>query len=317
MKQIINNKVFSWIFKIVLTLLFVYIVNRSLTRSELQVIARYLTVPHILAAMLLSIIGLYFQVKRWEIILRFQKFSVENYVAWKTLLWGNLLAFVTPGRFGEIFRGIRIAENRKGDSLFAVIIDKLFIILTVLLAGLISIGFQVWILNIGITYKIKIFLVAAFVLCIIGFLLLSTGKVFDKKHTVTQYFDRVLKNLPRLFTFAGRKALIYSFIAHFCLICQSVVLLRMFGCGTVILNSTAVAQAYGIMPFLSFTIGNMGVREGSFNFFLSQLGAVCESNELTVVGATLGVSMIILIMNLVLPAFIGLLWYLYDTTFNK
>lgn len=315
--QILNNNKLTFFFKIAITLIFIIIVNKSITRNELGNIAKYFSLNHIFAAAILSFTGLFFQVKRWEIILRYQKFSVRKYIAWKTILWGNLLAFITPGRIGELFRGLKISEDRKGDSLFAVIIDKLFIVMTVLLTGFFCVLFQMLFLKVGITDKMKIFLVLAFILCIIGFAILSTGRVFDKNHTVSQYFNKIITNLPRLFTQAGKKALLYSFIAHFCLICQTVILLLMFGCGTVIINIIAIGQAYGIMPFLSFTIGNMGIREGSFNFFLSYLGAPCNSSMLSIKVASLGTSVLILLMNIILPAFIGLLWYVFDTSTNK
>ena len=317
MKKLLGNKTVSWLFKIIITVIFVFIVNKSITRNEIVVITGYLSIQHILFAVLFGFAGLFFQVKRWEIILRYQKFNVKGHVAWKTILWGNLLAFITPGRIGELFRGLKIEEGRKGDSLFAVIIDKLFIIMTVLLAGFLCVIFQLFILKVGITDKMKIFLVSAFILCVIGFALLSTGKVFDKSHAVSRYFNRILTNLPRLFTPAGKKALLYSFIAHFCLIAQTVTLLHMFGCGTFIINSIAIGQAYGIMPFLSFTIGNMGVREGSFYLFLTYLGAACDTSMLSLKAASLGTSILILLMNIIVPAFVGLLWYLSDTSINK
>jgi uncharacterized membrane protein YbhN (UPF0104 family) len=317
MKRLFEKKRISVIFKILITVMFMVIVNRSITREELVVIARYLSMTHLGVALMLGMAGLWFQVQRWEIILRYQEFSVKGMIAWKTLLWGNLLAFITPGRFGELFRGIRINEHRKGDSLFAVIIDKLFIIIMVFGFGFVCMVLQAGIFHVGLTFIMKVFLVVAVVFCTLGFVLLSTGKVFDRKHAVSRYFNHVLVNLPRLFTPAGRRALLYSFGAHICLVLQTVLLLRMFGCGTFFVNSIAVGQAYGIMPFLSVTIGNMGVREFSFRLFLSGLGAECTGTSLTVGSAALGTSVIILLMNIIIPAFAGLLWYLFDTTTGR
>jgi hypothetical protein len=316
MKKITSNKIFQWILKIIFTLLFVYIVNKNVL-AKLNTILNSVTWQHISAAFFLSFAGLFFQVKRWEIILRFQNFPVNNYIPWKTILWGNLLAIITPGRVGEIFRGLEISKDRKTDSLFAVIIDKLFIIFTVLLTGLICILSIKWFLHIAITKEIKIFIITAFVVCSTGLFILFTGTVFDKKHAVTRYFNRVLKNIPRLFAPAGRRALVYSLAAHICLISQTVILLSMFGCKNILINSSAVGLAYGVMPFLSFTIGNMGVREGSFSFFLSYIGTETHNNTLSIEGISLGTSIIILFMNIVLPAFIGLMWYLLDSFRTK
>lgn len=313
MKQLLKNRVISWGLKIVLTLLFFIYVNRSITTEKIRIAISCLSPQYIIAAFFFSMVGLYYQVKRWEIILKFQHFSVEGNVAWKTLLWGNLLAFITPGRFGELFRGIQISKTRRGDSLFAVIIDKLFIITTVLFAGLLTMVIMKIFLGIPLTRDMKIFILAAFVLCLIGLILLSTGKVFNETHTVSRFFNHILKNLPRIFQPAGKRAVLFSLIAHSALIAQTVILLRMFGCGAIGLNIMAICMAYGLMPFIPIAhiaIGNMGVREGSFTLFLTHLGATCSNSNLTIGGAALGTSILILIMNLVLPAFIGLVWYL-------
>lgn len=316
MKKILSNRVFHWLLRITFTLLFIYIVNRNVL-TKLGCITRCFTWQHMCTMVVFSFGGLYFQVKRWEIILRFQHFHLAQHVPWKTILWGNLLAFITPGRIGELFRGITITPDRKADSLFAVIIDKLFIIFTVLSVGLISILSMKWLLKATITAEMTLFLITAFVICTIGLIILLTGKVFDKKHIVTKILSRILKNIPRLFNPAGRKALFFSFAAHMCLICQTVTLLSMFGSGNMVINIVAVGLAYGVMPFFSFTIGNMGVREGAFSFFLTYLGAKVNAGSYAIESISLGTSIIILIMNIVLPAFIGLMWYLLDNPRSK
>ncbi len=317
MQKITSKKNFSCFFKIFLTIVFIFFVNRSLTRYEFNNIAGNVSAPYLLIALLLSFIGLYCQVKRWEIILLYQNFPIKRHVAFKTILWGTYLAFITPGRFGEILRGLKITDSRKRDSVFAVIIDKLFIIITVLVAGLICIISQILFLGTGITKEVKIFLFVAFAICTIGFVVLFSGKIFDKHHVVSQYFKKILINLPRLFTPSGKKALIYSFIAHICLISQTVILLIMFGCGTIVKNCLAVGQAYAVMPFFPFFIGNMGIREGCFIFFLTHIGAESNTVTFSIAGASLGTSIIILIMNLIFPAFIGLLWFLLESFIKK
>lgn len=312
MKKLLKNKYFSWVWKITITVLFVYFVNRQNTMSELKSVVEYFSVYSIIAALFFSVAAFYFQVKRWEIILRFQEFSVDNNIALKTLLWGNLLAFITPARFGELFRGIQISSGKKGDSLFAVVIDKLFIIITVLVTGFICVAFQISVLKKSVNSDMYVFLVVAFVICAIGIFILSTGKLFDEKHLITRCFNKILTHLPRVFMPAGKKAVLYSLGAHACLLIQTVILLRMFNCGTVFVDLLAVGMAYAIMPFLPSPIGNMGVREGSYTFFLTYLGAVCAKGTLTIAVVCLSTSILIFFMNLLLPAFIGMFWYYFD-----
>ncbi len=318
MKITFKNKIVQWIIKIVFTALFVYIVNKNITPKDWNILLSYISWLPTLIALFLSLWGLFFQVKRWEIILRYQNFSVNNHIALKTILWGNFLAFVTPGRIGELFRALTLSENRKGDSLFAVIMDKLFIIFTVLIWGLFSIVSLKWFLQISIIKEVKIFILLALFICLITLFILSTKKVFNRKHVISRYFDNIFQNLPRLFSNAGKKALLYSFLAHLCLIGQSVTLLYMFGCTPILKTGTAVGLSYGVMPFLSFfTIGNMGVREGSFHFFLSYIGGDCVPKTPSIESICLGTSIMILLMNIILPACIGLIWYIFDDPKSK
>jgi len=317
MERVQRNKILTWVFKIAVTLIFLFIVNRSVARDDLHLLPGHLSLYHILAAVFFSVTGLIFQVKRWEIILRFQQFQVSGAMAWKTILWGNLLAFITPGRLGELFRGLMISPQRKGDSLFAVIIDKLYIITTVLFTGFACLLIQLLFFRIPLTFKMTLFLSAALVISLAGFYLLSTGTVFNKNHVVSRYFNTVLSHLPRLFTPAGRRALYYSFLAQVSLVAQTAVLFLMFGCGSPVLNGTAAGEAYALMLFVPFTVGNMGVREGAFHLFLSHVNVCCAAGSVSLKATSLGVSLLILIMNIIAPALTGLLWYLFDISLGK
>ncbi len=311
MKFLFQKKYLPWILKIILTVLFLYFVNRTIPKEEFSSIVAALCWPTMVVAFLLSIAGLYFQVKRWEIILRFQEFFVGKQIPLKTILWGNLLAFITPGRIGELFRGLMVSKTRKADALFAVVIDKLFIIFTVLLFGLLGIVLLYWHYNLSISKEIKIFVIIAGIVCTGGVGILFSGKIINRNHTVVGQVLRLLKNIPRLLNPAGRRAMMYSMLAHLCLCLQSAILLNMFGAINLAKGIVSAALAYGVMPFLSFTIGNMGVREGALGFFLRYLNAN-HSSTLSLESIAFGTSISILAMNLLLPALGGLIWYFLD-----
>lgn len=307
-----RGNVWYLLLKIVATVVFVYLVNRSLNRYEIGRLIVHLSLRHWGGAFLLGCIGLYFQVKRWQIILRYQKLPAHERIVWKTILWGHFLAFITPGRAGEIMRGLPLTEDRKADSIFAVIIDKVFIIVTVFSAGILCIVLQLLFLHMEISPVVKTGIGIIVFLCGAGFFVLVTNKMFDEKHLVSRYFNRLLKGLPRLLTPAGMRAMLYSCIAHGCLIAQTVILLSMFRCGPLFQVTLAAGQAYAIMPFLPFFIGNMGVREGAYVFFLKKIGLSSVPGELSIESAALATSLSILIINLLIPACLGLLLFVID-----
>jgi len=128
-------KKFLWVIKIIATLLFVMYVNRSIDRNKIAQLATHFDVLPLLFTLILSIIGQFLQLIRWKIILSREGFTTRDSVI--TFFYGNLLAFITPGRMGELFRAVGLDKKRRPDTVMAVLIDKIFIILTILFIGII------------------------------------------------------------------------------------------------------------------------------------------------------------------------------------
>lgn len=99
-----NNKTFSFIFRLIITFLFFIIINKNISLTQIKLLAQRVCVWQFSITIVLGIAGLYFQMLKWKEILYSQKFPSSVRIAFKTLLWGHLLAFITPGRFGELMR---------------------------------------------------------------------------------------------------------------------------------------------------------------------------------------------------------------------
>jgi hypothetical protein len=294
-----------------LTLLFVYFVNRSLSAREVALIFDSLRPAHVAGAVLLGMGGLWCQAKRWEIILRYERFAVTPPQAWKTLLAGNLFAFVTPGRVGELFRGMAIAPGRKADAVFAVIVDKLFIVATVLLVGLTMASWQTVVRGVALPFRPIAPVGAAVMACLIAVPLVVRRPDSLRAHPWMRYVVRLVKMTPRAFTRAGGVALGCSFGAHALLLAQTVLLLLMFGVNSAGDALLVAGQAYALMAVVPLFIGNMGIREYSFALFLGQLDAGAAGDTQVRIAAV-GASAVVLVMNLIVPALAGLVWTVID-----
>lgn len=306
-----ESKGARWSARVLLTLLFVYFVNRSLSRREVAVILDSLEGAHMGGALLLGIGGLWCQAKRWEIVLRYEKFAVTSATALKTLLVGNLLAFVTPGRIGELLRGMEIAEGRKADAVFAVVVDKLFIVATVLVVGLAMAVWQTVVRGVALPLRPIAPFGAAIVVCLLAIPLVARRPSRLRERPWMGYVVRLMKMTPRAFTRAGGIALGCSFGAHGLLLLQTMLLMSMFGVEGLGDALLAAGQAYALMAVVPLFIGNMGIREYSFGLFLGRLG-IETAGEMGIRGAALGASAAVLLMNLILPALAGLVWSLAD-----
>jgi hypothetical protein len=102
----------------------------------------------------------------------------------------------------------------------------------------------------------------------------------------------------------------YSVLAHGFLLAQTAVLLGMFGGGAVFAGALAGGQAYGFMLFFPFFIANMGIREYSFGMFLGHGPTALSAAGLS--AAAFGASMGILLVNIILPAIVGLGWWIIE-----
>jgi hypothetical protein len=312
LKRLTSGKWFSWTARIILTVLFVYIANRSLSAADVRTIAGFIRLQDVTVALLLGMTGMALGVWRWNIILRHDSFAAGPLVALKTVLVGNLFAFVTPGRLGEFFRGIGICEQRKGDAVLAVAFDKLFMLLATLICGVICFAVQGFLLGINLPPRAVLISFFSMTVCAIGILIvLLWHGPREGSPGIKKTIRRILSLCPRLLTKNGAFCLLLSLAAQFILIVQTVVLIRMFGDVSISKTVLAVGQSYAFMAFLPFFIANMGIREYSFGLFLANVG-VEMPGAIGVSGVALGASSGILAINLILPALGGLAWIILD-----
>ena len=97
----------------------------------------------------------------------------------------------------------------------------------------------------------------------------------------------------------------YSAGAHGLLLLETVVVLKMLGCGPWGTDFLIAAEAYAFMVFLPFFIANIGLREYSFGMMFGNLSPAFAAGPAPA-SVALGVSTLVLIMNVVLPAMAGL-----------
>ncbi len=297
-----RNKTVSIIVRILLTVVFFVIVNKSISAGDVAKLAGSINPLYLAIAFLLSILGLYFQIARWKIVLKSVNLPYEKLIPLKTMLWGNFLGFMTPGRVGELFRSTGTNPQRKGDSVLSVIIDRLIAIMLVLICGCAAMMVQ------GLVYGKKLYIlqsVALAVSAVAVFVLLFFRKVHN--NTLKKVLDRLPIVLQGLKNATDSRVILISIAAHACLLFQTAVLLSMFGLHDLVKNVVIAALAFTQMIFLPFSIANVGIREYSFGVYIRML-----SPENDVAGVAFGVSGIILFFNIILPALGGLLWFMLD-----
>lgn len=297
------------LFKVAVTALFVYIANRSLRQAELSLVLSRTKVLPVAGVALLGILGIAIHTHRWRLVLHARMREVTFAKALKTFLWGNALAFVTPARIGELARGIELAPEKKASTAISVGVDKIFIVGATLLCG--SITALILPVKSGLTGITVIFPwlqagSAALFLAAIAVrpgLNRSTGSETAGLGKVVRWWS----GFPKVQHSLGRRLLLWSIAAQVVLVIQTAIALEMFGKIGFFQGMHVGALSYSFMVFFPFSIANMGVREYAFSLFASRFN-LAPSGELAAI--CLGASAAIMIVNMLLPALIGVVWEL-------
>lgn len=305
-----RSAIFKNSLKLGLTIFFVVLVNRSLKKSDFKLILGQINLCLISVSLLFSGLSFYFQMERWREILKSQSLPSGIKIAAKSMFVGFFLAFLTPGGIGELFKGVGIFENRKTASVLAVMIDRFFVIFLTVVFGVVFAAIQFISYKQTVAGYFLIMLLLSIVLCCFAgfFLNQIVGKIPDYN------FLKPIVNIIRMFTFNLHslpllRVIIFTALSHICLIIQTAVLFEMFGSTGFLKNCVIAGLSYAFMLFVPFLIANIGIREFSFSLFLKKLEMVSAIKPEAAVIA-FGVSSLILISNVILPAFFGYLWML-------
>ncbi len=305
-----KSALFKSLLKVGLTTFFVILVNRNLKQNDFKLIIGHIDPFLVLFALIFSALSFYFQLVRWQHILRSQSLPCHIRVAAKSMLVGFFLAFLTPGRVGEFFRGIGIFAHKRTLSILAVIIERFYGVFLTVIFGIISVIIQYFSFKTTAAHYFEILLIVSFLFfCLAGPVLRGISRNIPDTKALRALFDITKLFASRLHTLPSMRLIFFSALSHLCLILQTAVLLGMFGSGNFLKNCIVAGQSYALMLFMPFFVANIGVRELSFSLFLKKLETVSSAAP-QAAAIAFGVSGLILLINVILPAVFGLIWML-------
>ncbi len=315
--DVYNIKAVKWTLKISLTLLFVVIVNMNISGDDIAVLSENISFRELAVAVVLGFTGIIFQTLRWKYVLLKLDFKVSNRDVLKTLLRGCFLGFLTPGRFGELFRAVDLDPSVKFRSVIATVLDRAAAVMVVLVLGITASAIQY--LYIGVA-PLNLFVVPAIIIFAVAAVVVIFNKYCIKLIAVfaaLMKFPVQVSNQSICFVVTLFKAptfVLLSLLAHLFLLFQTAFLFYMFGYTDIVWNLLVGAQSYAFMIFIPFFIANAGIREYSFSLFMDQINWTHQS--VGVDAMAIGAALLILISNIIIPAFLGLLWIYSDRKKN-
>ena len=294
--------------RIVITAVFVYFVNKGIRLSDIKTLFNEINITLFIGAFFCGVVSLFFQLLRWRLILISHRLPSEMAKACKTMFWGFLLAFVTPGRLGELFRAIDLDKNRKTDTIVAVVEERLCAVIMIVIIGILCSAGQNFINSTALFFPMIVAMVIFVAVFTAGIFFIVKGESFlPLKSTPLRHLRWLPTCIQRWKQLPVELLALFSFCAHLLLLLQTAFLFKMFGEIDLLQGMLIAGQAYAFMLLLPFFIANIGLREYSFSLFLSKNA----QNLLPIAASTtvsFGAATVILLFNIMIPAAVGMGW---------
>lgn len=284
---IFKSKIIFFI-KIGVAILTLLLLIKSIQLESLWNVFKSANWPYMLTVIFLIIPNILVQTLKWHYILRLANSAVPFLTAYKSLIVGFPLGFVTPGRLGEIGRAFYVPELSQFKTFKLVILDKTTNLSLTVLAGLVGVlTFSK--LNLTPHLKTTLFLILVLVSGLIIYAICSPKLCKLLRHLIKIYHFKN-KNMVALITFSS--------IFYFIFLCQFLLLLYSFQNINIFSTTKAAASVFLVKSILPISFGDLGIREGASIFFFNKIGV--ES------AAAFDASLLLYFFNIGIPTLLGL-----------
>ncbi len=263
-------------------------------------------------AVILSVLNIYLQFVRWKILVKNESPSIDKNSILKSLLIGFSGGTFTPARSGEYFlRKLTLSELKLSSVITLTFIDKMMLLLNVIFWGaLVSFGMMLFF------YKVDHYVTASLFILFTTFFSALFMMIYSKR------FYNYLKELKNRFNFKLpfvkklieplsdlnnqliSKLILIAFINYLIIVLQFSIIVVSFNVSSSFeLLMVAAVMVYFTKTLIpSITLGEIGIREGAAIYFFGLFGC----NEAIAFNS----SMLLFILNLLLPSIIGLYFLL-------
>ncbi len=308
----LSNKYVKIILKLLITIGLFYYLFTNIRIDEILNQIQNSNQILLISVLLLGIINILLQYYKWKITVNAVLEIYDQRKIISSLLQGFAAAVSTPARVGEyVGRALPFSDKSFLQVTLATLIDKFFSLLIVMIIGaLSSILFIHYFYNVIEFITISLLILVALLFYLL-FLLLFNENFWDnflfekirKSKRFGKYYNKfeVLKKLDKRYK---TKMLLLSFLFYLCITVQYSLLAMSFSHKNEFLNYLWVGNLImftkTIIP--PFSLGELGIRESASVYFIQRFGG----------NANVGfnASIFLFMINLILPAIIGLLFQL-------
>lgn len=269
----------------------------------------------LMAGMAMTIPNIFIQYYKWRYLVRLLEMDISNAQIFSSLMCGFSIGLVTPGRLGELGKGVFIRSSFKTQLTGMAFLDKILSQWALAVLGVISLFYLI-----EFKFSFSGFATTFFLILSIMFVLFLMVLVFQPS-----YLRRVIdisKRLAAKGPFSERVSALISasdnFKKHhfmpsfyFSLTFQLIILFQLYLFLQAFTNMpwpdamVAGASAMFVKSLLPVAVMDLGIREGAIIFFFGKYGIAASS--------AFNASIMLFLSNVLIPGIVGLYFF---TKFN-
>ena len=298
----LSKKHVIFLFKALAAALVFSILVRRISLDEIQAALAAADKRFILMAMTLLPVNLFFQFRKWQLLVKFVKPDVAHREVLFSLLAGMSLGMVTPGRIGEFARSAFIRHASWQTLLGFIMIEKIFSIVTLYVFGFWGLSYFVHLKIAPPSLWLPLVLLGLALVAVV-FMLLQPARVrrgFSHLLHRRTFHSGVEKMLVAFQSFSAPGArmlflnctgqvLVYMF--------QFVLLTNAFVHLSLLQGLAAASAIMTVKSWLPIALGDLGIRESAAVFFFGLLGVPAA--------AAFNASFLLFVINILVPGLIG------------
>ncbi len=307
----VTRKRWFFLIKILITAGIVWVIINKIPLTEIRAEFKDVRWLPLAAGMLMILPNIFIQYYKWRYLVRLLELNVPDLQVFASLMCGFSIGLVTPGRLGELGKGIFIRSQSKTQLTGMAILDK---ILSQWALAVLGIGALFYLIEFKFNFSRYVTLV--FLLISLLFVSLLLVLVFQPS-----YLRRIIDASKKLAARAPFSERISSLISasdnfkkhhfmpslYFSLIFQLIILFQLF----LFLNAfsempwpdamAAGASAMFVKSLLPVALMDLGIREGAVIFFFGKYGIPAS--------AAFNASIMLFLSNVLIPGIAGLYFF--------
>jgi len=307
-----NKKFLFFIVKIIIAALLLTVLVKKIDIHEIRSAFSHAHLQYVLMALGLLGFNLFFQFKKWQLLVRLEKPSATGKEIFLSLLSAFPLGIITPGRLGEFGKAFFIKNCQWPRLLGLALIEKFFSLNVIYLMGLIGLAYfmnpqlEKFIL-------VPVLMTGIILTAILLFFMLRPdlfAAILDrfKKAWKNRKISQLLAGIELFTPKVAPRLLLYTASHFLTYIVQFYLLARAFAPISFIKAYLSISSTMMVKTLLPISIGDLGVRESAAVFFFGFFNYPAP--------AAFDASLLLFSINILIPSLTGLIFIVKRLNLN-